>query len=295
MCADKRRDGSADRGVSPFVAGEVGNGRADHGSGGDTSHESTRRNAIAIEGQLVAHELADGEERAGSGDVPVEVFADACVAEGIRIVRAGMSDGCQSGHAARAGGSGDHCDRRDERFVVFHDHDVEQRLGQVFLLSWGPLCAAMPSARQWRCCQTAAASPSARAAGTAGPSLASLTFGRSETAWLGSRQSDDARSLGARNVASMYPDDPIPALKRQLGAEIARLIADGNAWEIAVAIGTDQPRVSELRRGKLERFSLETLIRYAHRLRRLTVITFEQRRFNVRRSTPPGSGQPYST
>jgi predicted XRE-type DNA-binding protein len=85
----------------------------------------------------------------------------------------------------------------------------------------------------------------------------------------------------------MHFDDPIPDLKRQVAAEIARLIATGNAWDIAIAIGTDQPRVSDLRRGKLDRFSLETLIRYAHRLRRRVVLSFEHRelRLNTKRCT----------
>jgi predicted XRE-type DNA-binding protein len=61
--------------------------------------------------------------------------------------------------------------------------------------------------------------------------------------------------------------DPIPALKRQLGAELAALLAHWNADDVAVLIGTDRPRISELRRGKLGRFSLETLIRYVTRLR----------------------------
>lgn len=61
--------------------------------------------------------------------------------------------------------------------------------------------------------------------------------------------------------------DPIPALKRQLGAELATLLAGWNADDVAVLIGTDRPRISELRRGKLDRFSLETLIRYLTRLR----------------------------
>jgi predicted XRE-type DNA-binding protein len=75
----------------------------------------------------------------------------------------------------------------------------------------------------------------------------------------------------------MPPFDPIPDLKQQVGAKIFRLIATGNAWEIAVVLGTDQPRISELRRGKLGRFSLETLIRYAYRLRSATKLTFEPR------------------
>jgi predicted XRE-type DNA-binding protein len=34
-----------------------------------------------------------------------------------------------------------------------------------------------------------------------------------------------------------------------------------------VQLGTDQPRVSEIKRDRLDRFSLETLIRFATRLR----------------------------
>ena len=64
----------------------------------------------------------------------------------------------------------------------------------------------------------------------------------------------------------MSPVDPIPALKQQLGSQLASLLARWNADDIAVVIGTDRPRVSELRRGKLDRFSVETLIRYLARL-----------------------------
>jgi predicted XRE-type DNA-binding protein len=62
--------------------------------------------------------------------------------------------------------------------------------------------------------------------------------------------------------------DPIPELKRQAGAELAVLVEGWNADDVAVLLGTDRPRISELRRGKLDRFSLETLIRYLTRLRR---------------------------
>jgi len=64
-----------------------------------------------------------------------------------------------------------------------------------------------------------------------------------------------------------YGPDPIPALKALLGAGIRARLSGWRAADIAVLIGTDQPRISELRRGKLERFSLETLIRFATRLR----------------------------
>jgi predicted XRE-type DNA-binding protein len=67
----------------------------------------------------------------------------------------------------------------------------------------------------------------------------------------------------------MY-SDPVPALKRQLGVEIAaglarRLGSDRRA-DIAVLLDTDPARISDLRHGKLDRFSLETLIRFAARL-----------------------------
>ena len=66
----------------------------------------------------------------------------------------------------------------------------------------------------------------------------------------------------------MARPDPIPELKRQLGAELAALVYGWNADDVATLIGTDAPRISDLRRGKLDRFSLETLIRYLARLRR---------------------------
>ena len=69
-----------------------------------------------------------------------------------------------------------------------------------------------------------------------------------------------------RNESLPRRIDPIPALKRQLGQALAELLKGGNADDLASFIGTDRPRVSELRRGKLTRFSLETLIRYLDRL-----------------------------
>lgn len=61
-------------------------------------------------------------------------------------------------------------------------------------------------------------------------------------------------------------NDPIPALK----AELARIIVERLAgWAQAYAacfLKTDQPRVSDLRKGKLDRFSLEQLIRFVSRI-----------------------------
>ena len=59
--------------------------------------------------------------------------------------------------------------------------------------------------------------------------------------------------------------DPIPALKRELGAQLAPLVRGWNADDIAYALRTDRSRIAELRREKLDRFSLETLIRYLTR------------------------------
>jgi predicted XRE-type DNA-binding protein len=80
--------------------------------------------------------------------------------------------------------------------------------------------------------------------------------------------------------------DPIPALKRQLGDELARLVAEWNVDDIAYRIHTDRPRIAELRRGALERFSLERLIRFLPRLDSRVDITITEEGFARRdRST----------
>jgi predicted XRE-type DNA-binding protein len=77
---------------------------------------------------------------------------------------------------------------------------------------------------------------------------------------------DGALGAAPGDCLRISPIDSIPALKQQLGRDLARLLAGWNADDIAVLIGTDRPRISELRRAKLDRFSLETLIRYLTRL-----------------------------
>ena len=69
--------------------------------------------------------------------------------------------------------------------------------------------------------------------------------------------------------------DPIPELKRAAAAELVRLIDGWNAYDIASLIGTDQPRISDLRRGKLDRFSLEKLIRMLARQHCAVQLRFE--------------------
>jgi predicted XRE-type DNA-binding protein len=73
--------------------------------------------------------------------------------------------------------------------------------------------------------------------------------------------------------------DPIPALKQQLGAELARLVAGWNNDDIAYLIGTDRRRIADLRRVKLARFSLERLIRFLVRLDYRVEITLIEERF----------------
>jgi len=72
-----------------------------------------------------------------------------------------------------------------------------------------------------------------------------------------------------------YRADPIPELKQEAARELARIIHSWNAHDIAVSLGTDQPRISDLRRGKLDRFSLETLIRFLSRRRYRVQLTIE--------------------
>jgi hypothetical protein len=81
-----------------------------------------------------------------------------------------------------------------------------------------------------------------------------------------------------------FPDDPIPQLKRDAASALAPLLAGWNANDIGVIIGADQPRVSDIKRGKLERFSLETLIRFLHRMDQRVTLQITPR--------PPRLGSP---
>lgn len=68
-------------------------------------------------------------------------------------------------------------------------------------------------------------------------------------------------------------DDPIPALKRQLWREILALVGGWEQYTAARAIGTTQPRMSNLKHGRLERFSLERLIRFLAQIEQTVEIT----------------------
>jgi predicted XRE-type DNA-binding protein len=64
----------------------------------------------------------------------------------------------------------------------------------------------------------------------------------------------------------MKTEDPIPALKRQLAQLIVERVDGWSQTYAADLLGTDQPRVSDLRHGRLERFSLEQLVRFVSRI-----------------------------
>jgi predicted XRE-type DNA-binding protein len=59
-------------------------------------------------------------------------------------------------------------------------------------------------------------------------------------------------------------DDPIPALKAALATELVRAIDGWTPGQLIYRMRIDQPRVSDLRRGRLERISVERLIRWLH-------------------------------
>ena len=62
-------------------------------------------------------------------------------------------------------------------------------------------------------------------------------------------------------------DDPVAALKEQLARAIVERLDGWNQANAAVLLRTDQPRISELRRGRLGAMSLERLVRFAARVR----------------------------
>jgi predicted XRE-type DNA-binding protein len=60
--------------------------------------------------------------------------------------------------------------------------------------------------------------------------------------------------------------DPVPPLKQQLAQLLVERVAGWSQIYAADLLGTDQPRVSDLRRGRLDRISLEQLVRLLERV-----------------------------
>jgi len=61
-------------------------------------------------------------------------------------------------------------------------------------------------------------------------------------------------------------DDPVLPLKHQLAQFIVERLDGWSQIHAADLLGTDQPRVSDLRNNRLDRFSLEQLIRFVSRV-----------------------------
>ena len=72
--------------------------------------------------------------------------------------------------------------------------------------------------------------------------------------------------------------DPIPELKAQLAREIVEMMDGWSQENAAEILRTDQPRMSDLRNGRLGRFSLEQLIRFVSRARGVVTIDVTQPR-----------------
>jgi predicted XRE-type DNA-binding protein len=81
-----------------------------------------------------------------------------------------------------------------------------------------------------------------------------------------------------------YEHDPVPRLRRELGEQLVRDIAERGTWDAAVLMRTDPPRISDLRNGRLKRFSLATLVRYLSRLNYRVELRWEKRRLDEHRS-----------
>ena len=76
--------------------------------------------------------------------------------------------------------------------------------------------------------------------------------------------------------------DPVPALRRRVADEILVLLEGWRQDYAADFLGATQPRMSELRRGHLERFTLDRLVRYLSRLNRdIEIVTAKRPEFTV--------------
>lgn len=67
-------------------------------------------------------------------------------------------------------------------------------------------------------------------------------------------------------VTDVAHPDPVPLLKKELARAILDRMADAPELLLARRLRVDQPRASNLRGGRLERFSLQQLVRFAARV-----------------------------
>ena len=76
----------------------------------------------------------------------------------------------------------------------------------------------------------------------------------------------------------MFAPDPIPALKRELAAALIESLRGWTPTEALNAIGLDPSRLSDMRHGRLCRFSTDKLIQLLTRTGRTVTLHIEQRR-----------------
>jgi hypothetical protein len=76
--------------------------------------------------------------------------------------------------------------------------------------------------------------------------------------------------------------DPIPALKQEVAAKLVEWTSGCSLTFAAAFLGTDRFRMRDLRAGRLERFSLEKLIRLAANHHYDARIEFSKRRMEPR-------------
>ncbi len=74
--------------------------------------------------------------------------------------------------------------------------------------------------------------------------------------------------------------DPIPELKRQIAELTVRELKGTCAGLAGGIIGADDRRATDLRHGRLQRFSLETLIRFATRAGLVVELSTHPRRYS---------------
>ena len=82
----------------------------------------------------------------------------------------------------------------------------------------------------------------------------------------------------AMQLATVLRPDPVPDLKLQLAKALLESLRGMTATESLHAIGLDPSRRSDLRHGRLERFSIAQLIRLLGRCRITVSITTERER-----------------
>ena len=82
-----------------------------------------------------------------------------------------------------------------------------------------------------------------------------------------SARNDQGAAAGAlgRDTQSVKREGPIPALKRPVADLVAARVRGWSQAHAAYFLGTHQARVSDVRHGRRDRFSLEQLIRFASR------------------------------